>query len=64
MASRQNKQAGQQKKQELNLARVAEGKSLNQQLPSEILNDLIECFNHYDKDQVGYISDTLFRNIL
>ena len=30
----------------------------------EIINDLEECFNYYDTEKLGYIPDSLFRNIL
>ena len=39
-------------------------KHISNQLPIDMLNDLEECFNHYDEDRTGIIPDHLFKNIL
>ena len=52
-------------KSELNMAHVRDDfKQITNQLPIEILNDLEECFNHYDEERNGWIPDHLFKNIL
>ena len=64
MQSKSTKKTGPQK-EELSIAKVADNvKPLISQLPMEILNDLEECFNYYDTEGLGYIPDSLFRNIL
>ena len=52
------------KQQELKVAKISENAKTIQNLPGDILNDLQECFNYYDKENTGIISDALFRNIL
>ena len=50
---------------ELNIAQLRDDiKPIPNQLPIEILNDLEECFNHYDEERNGWIPDHLFKNIL
>ena len=39
-------------------------KTINVNLPGDMLNDLTEAFAFYDKDNSGYISIAHFRNIL
>ena len=51
--------------EQLNIARVADNvKLLISNLPMEILNDLEQCFKHYDTEGLGYINIQLFKNIL
>ena len=52
-------------KKEINKAHIRDDfKHISNQLPIEILNDLEECFNHYDEERNDWIPDHLFKNIL
>jgi len=35
-----------------------------QSIPGDMLSDLVDAFNFYDKDQLGVITETHFKNIL
>ncbi len=45
-------------------ARVDASKASQYPLPGDILADLHDAFNFYDKEETGYISMSHFRNIL
>ena len=45
-------------------ARVDAAKVAQYPLPGDILADLQDAFNFYDKEETGYISMSHFRNIL
>ena len=45
-------------------ARVDASKLAQYPLPSDIIADLQDAFNFYDKEETGYISMSHFRNIL
>ena len=50
------KQAKPEIKAELNLAQIRDDiKQHPAPLPIDMLNDLEECFNHYDEERNGYI---------
>ena len=52
-------------KDKIAMAQIKEDfKHISNQLPMDMLNDLEECFNHYDEEGNGHIPDHLFRNIL
>ena len=51
-------------KQGVNCARAENSKPYAQSLPGDVLYDLAESFNFYDKENSGYISIAHFRNIL
>ena len=59
MANRQPKNYG-----SVSLASVDQSKINSINLPGDVLADLQDAFNFYDKEQNGYISMTHFRNIL
>ena len=49
----------------LNFARINEGYKMgNAPLPSEMISDLQDAFQFYDKENNGHISIAHFRNIL
>ena len=60
MANRQGTKAGGAP----TLARVDPSRINSYPLPGDVLADLNDAFNFYDKEQNGYISMTHFRNIL
>ena len=59
MANRQPKNFG-----SVSMMKVDQSKLNTYSLPGDILADLVDAFNFYDKEQNGYISMTHFRNIL
>ena len=48
----------------MNAARMDPSKAAQFPLPGDILADLQDAFNFYDKEETGYISIAHFRNIL
>ena len=48
----------------INAARMDPSKAAQFPLPGDILADLQDAFNFYDKEETGYISIAHFRNIL
>ena len=48
----------------MQLARIDSAKINQYSLPGDVLADLSDAFNFYDKQGDGYISMTHFRNIL
>ena len=53
-----------QKTDKRNCAKAETSKSQSGNLPGDILADLLEAFNFYDRDQTGFISIPHFKNIL
>ena len=51
-------------KGEKNMARLDPGKGNQHPLPGDVLADLQDAFNFYDKENAGCISSVHFRNIL
>ena len=47
-----------------NVARMDANKANLYALPGDVLADLQDAFNYYDKEETGYISISHFRNIL
>ena len=59
-----NMQAKSSKSVTANVARIDQAKANQYQLPGDMLTDLQDAFAFYDKENIGYINMTHFRNIL
>lgn len=53
-----------QKKSVMNCAKADTSKNYISALPGDLLSDLQEAFNFYDREETGLISMPHFRNIL
>ena len=53
-----------QKKSAMNCAKADTSKNYSNSLPGDLLSDLQEAFNFYDREETGLISMPHFRNIL